>query len=33
MKPFKIGAIIAAGVTAVGAATAILYHKIRKNRF
>lgn len=31
MKPFKIGAIIAAGVTAVGAAAAIIYHKLRKN--
>lgn len=31
MKPFKIGAIIAAGATAVGAAAAIIYHKLRKN--
>lgn len=31
MRPFKIGAIIAAGVTAVGAAAAIIYHKLRKN--
>lgn len=33
MNPLKIGAIIAAGVTVAGAATAMIYHKLRKNYF
>lgn len=33
MSPFKMGAMIAAGVTAVGAAAAVIFHKLRKNSF
>lgn len=33
MKSFKIGVIIATGLSAISAATVVIYHKLGKNRF